>query len=81
MRIRIPGLAGATGGETIASDAAMFCASDPLLVGAGAVIGVCVPEDVGDLAGASGVMVDCEEEREKVFARGARWVSLSSVIC
>lgn len=33
---------------------------------------------VGDLAGASGVMVDWEDEREKVLARGARWVSLSS---
>lgn len=33
---------------------------------------------VGDFAGASGVMVDWEDEREKVLARGARWVSLSS---
>lgn len=32
----------------------------------------------GDLAGASAVMVDWEEEREKVFARGARCVSFSS---
>jgi len=32
---------------------------------------------VGDFAGASGVMVDWEDEREKVLARGARWVSLS----
>lgn len=54
----------------------MFCASAPLLLAVGT--GVLVPEAVGDLAGASGVMVDCEEEREKVLARGARWVSLSS---
>lgn len=57
----------------------MFCASAPLLLGTG--VGVLVPEAVGDLAGASGTMVDCEEEREKVLARGARWVSLSSVYC
>ena len=65
-------------------------ASDVLLpllgVGGVAVVeGVCVPEGVvderGDLAGASGVMVDCDEEREKVLARGARCVSLSSAIC
>lgn len=63
----------------MASDAAMFCVSAPLLVGAAEVTGVCVPEEVGDLAGASGVMVDWEEEREKVLARGARWVSFSSI--
>jgi hypothetical protein len=36
---------------------------------------------VGDLESDSGVMVDWEEEREKVLARGARWVSLSSMQC
>ena len=56
----------------------------PLLVveAAWEVGGVCVPEVevvVGDLESDSGVMVDWEEEREKVLARGARWVSLSSV--
>ena len=38
-------------------------------------VGVCVPGvklDKGDFAGASGVIADCEEEREKVLARGAR---------
>lgn len=56
----------------------MFCVSAPLL---DCGTGVLVPEEVeGDFAGAaaSGVMVDWEEEREKVLARGARWVSLSS---
>lgn len=27
------------------------------------------------------VMVDVDEERLKVLARGARWVSLSSTVC
>ena len=58
----------------------------PLLVAGAAweVGGVWVPEVevvVGDLESDSGVMVDWEEEREKVLARGARWVSLSSVRC
>jgi len=54
----------------------MFCGSAPLLLAGGA--GVVVPvlvldvETEGDLAGASGTMVDWEEEREKVLARGAR---------
>lgn len=77
VKIRIPGRAAATGGEIICSDAAIFCVSAPLLLGGGT--GVLVPEVVGDLAGASGVMVDWEDEREKVLARGARCVSLSSV--
>jgi hypothetical protein len=79
VRIKIPDLAGATGGDTIASEAAMPCMSAPLLllVGAGTG-GVLSPDAVGeDLS--SAVMVDCEEEREKVLARGARCVSLSSV--
>lgn len=38
--------------------------------------GVVEPE--GDFAGASVVMVDWEEEREKVLARGARCVSFNS---
>ena len=42
-------------------------------------MGVCDPEAVGD--DLSGVIVDVEDEREKVFARGARWVSLSSIAC
>ena len=61
----MPGLAPCTGGEIICSDAAIFCASAPLLPCG---TGVLVPEDVvGDFVGAaaSGVMVDCEEEREK----------------
>lgn len=41
--------------------------------------GVLAPE--GDFAGASVVMVDCEEEREKVLASGARCVSFNSVVC
>lgn len=41
--------------------------------------GVVVPE--GDFAGASVVMVDWEEEREKVLASGARCVSFNSVWC
>lgn len=40
--------------------------------------GVVEPE--GDFAGASVVMVDWEEDRENVLARGARCVSLSSVL-
>ena len=39
--------------------------------------GVVEPE--GDFAGASAVMVDWEEEREKVLASGARCVSFNSV--
>lgn len=62
----------------------MFCVSLPLLlvlcwrleVGAG-MEGVEVAE--GDFAGASVVMVDWEEEREKVLASGARCVSFNSV--
>ena len=38
-----------------------------------------VPDVVGDFV--SGTMVDWEDEREKVLARGARWVSLSSALC
>lgn len=85
MTIRIPGLTGAGGGDINASEAAMFCASEPLLDGArvedweSGVERPGVVEPDGDLAGASGVMVDCEEEREKVLARGARCVSLSSI--
>jgi len=45
-------------------------------VGAG-MEGVVEPE--GDFAGASVVMVDWEEEREKVLASGARCVSFNSV--
>ena len=81
--MRIPGLAGATGGEIMVSEAAMPWTSAPLLgagVGCGGVeVGaVAVTVALGDLAGSSEVMVDWEEEREKVLARGARWVSLSS---
>jgi hypothetical protein len=86
VRIKIPGLTSCVGGEIRASEAAMFCASLPLLlvlcwrfeVGAG-MLGVEVPE--GDLAEASVVMVDWEEEREKVLASGARCVSFNSVVC
>jgi hypothetical protein len=86
VRIRIPGLTSGAGGEIRASDAAMFCTSPPLLlvlcwrfeVGGG-MKGVVEPE--GDFAGASVVMVDWEEEREKVLASGARCVSFSSVVC
>jgi len=65
------------------SDAAMPCVSAPLLLAAVVVWlrGVCVPGVVdadGDLAGVS-AMVDWEEDREKVLARGARCVSLSSM--
>lgn len=55
-----------------------------LIVGARVVAGeagVCVPEaelDVLDLAPGSFTMVDCDAEREKVFASGVRWVPLSS---
>ena len=73
----MPDLAGATGGETMDSEAAMPCESEPLAevgVGAGE---VCIV--VGDLeVSDSGTMVDWDEEREKVLARGARCVSLSS---
>jgi hypothetical protein len=91
VRIKIPGFAGATGGDTIASEATMPCVSGlPLIVVGVAcdVGGVCDPDVVvvlvlvvGDLESASGVMVDWEEDREKVLARGARWVSLSSASC
>jgi len=63
----------------------MFWASPPLLlvlccrfeVGAW-MDGVVEPE--GDFAGASVVMVDCEEDREKVLARGARCVSFNFLV-
>ena len=75
----IPGLADTGGGDIISSEATIPCGSDPLLcVVACDIGGVCGPEASGDFCGASGVMVDCEEEREKVLARGARCVSLSS---
>jgi len=84
VTIKIPGLTGPAGGEINASEAAIFCASEALLDGARVdcdngveVPGVVGPDD--DLTGASGVMVDCEEEREKVLARGARCVSFNSV--
>lgn len=80
MTIRIPGLTGAGGGDINASEAAMFCASGARVEDWESGVerpGVVEPD--GDLAGASGVMVDCEEEREKVLARGARCVSLSSI--
>ena len=87
MRIRIPGLAGATGGDIMFSEAAMPWVSGlPLLVvGAACEIGgVCAPAEVvvavGDLASDSGVIVDVEEEREKVLASGARCVSFSSTL-
>jgi len=84
VKIKIPGLTSGAGGDIRASDAAMFCASLPLLlvlcwrfeVGAG-MEGVVEPE--GDFAGASVVMVDWEEDREKVLASGARCVSFNSV--
>jgi hypothetical protein len=84
VKIKIPGLTSGAGGDIRASDAAMFCVSLPLLlvlcwrfeVGAG-MEGVVEPE--GDFAGASVVMVDWEEEREKVLASGARCVSFNSV--
>lgn len=60
----------------------MPCISAPLLECA-CEVGVAEPEvdsPDGDLAGLS-AMVDCEEEREKVFASGARCVSLSSTLC
>jgi hypothetical protein len=50
-------------------------AAEPLLLVGAGTGGV-----EGDLESESGVMVDWEEEREKVLARGARWVSLSSVV-
>ena len=86
VKIKIPGLTSGAGGEIRASDAAMFWASPPLLlvlccrfeVGAW-MAGVVEPE--GDFAGASVVMVHCEEDREKVLARGARCVSFNSVVC
>lgn len=35
---------------------------------------------VGDFGGASGLIADCDEDRENVLEKGApRWVSLSSV--
>jgi len=63
----------------------MFWASLPLLlvlcckfeVGVW-IEGVVDPE--GDFAGASVVMVDCEEDREKVLARGARCVSFNFLV-
>jgi len=83
VTIKIPGRTGPAGGEIKASEAAMFCASEPLFDGAMVddcesgveAPGVVLPD--GDLTGAS-VIVDWEEEREKVLARGARCVSLSS---
>jgi hypothetical protein len=71
VKIKIPGLTSGAGGEIRASDAAMFCASLPLLlvlcwrleVGAG-IEGVVEAE--GDFADASVVMVDWEEERQGV---------------
>jgi len=65
------------------SDAAMPCTSAPLPVGGVELwlSGVRLPgvvEAEGDFAGAS-LMADWEEEREKVLARGARCVSLSSM--
>ena len=64
------------------SEAMMPCVSAPLLGGAGCwVISLAKPEWVGDFSGASGTMVDWEEVREKVLARGARCVSLSSRFC
>jgi hypothetical protein len=88
VRIRIPGLAGATGGDIMFSEAAMpWMSGFPLLVVDAAcdVGGVWAPAEVevvvvvGDLESDSGVMVDVEEEREKVLARGARCVSFSSI--
>lgn len=66
------------------SDAAMPFVSTPLLLGASVDCesGVDVPGVdgwEGDLAGASCASADWDDEREKVFARGARCVSLSSV--
>ena len=86
MRIKIPGFAGATGGDTIDSEATIPCVSGlPLIVvvvvcdvGGVWVPGVVVVVVVGDLESASGTMVDWEVDREKVLARGARWVSFSS---
>ena len=69
---RIPGLAEATGGDTKASEAAIFCVSEPfvLLAEVVCVNGVDAPDDA--FGGVSDVMVDCEEDLEKVLARGAR---------
>ena len=85
VKIKIPGLTSGAGGEIRASDAAMFWVSFPLLlvlccrfeVGVW-MDGVVEPD--GDFAGASAVMVDWEEDREKVLAKGARCVSFSSML-
>lgn len=79
--MRIPGFAGATGGETICSEAMIPCMSVPLL---GVVLWdneVDVVEVEADFTEASGVIVEVEEEREKVLASGPRCVSLSSAWC
>lgn len=66
----MPGLTGATGGETSDSEAAI-----PLLEVSDDSLGVC------DVAGVSSpdspLIVDVEEERVKLCVKGARCVSLS----
>lgn len=86
MRIRIPGRTTTAGGDVRASEAAMPCGSAPLLLADGGAsgdvceVGVCAPvAGVPAFAAGSLTMVDCEEDREKVFASGVRCVSLSSV--
>lgn len=82
--MRIPGFNGGAGALAFASDAAVTCQLHYYHTARTQMGGVPIP--LGSLA--SGLvevglgvstMVDVDEERLKVFASGARWVSLSSV--
>jgi hypothetical protein len=87
VRIRIPGLRGGAGGEEVGSEAAVHCQwdcctetiADGVLMLPWVSLRV-VDEARGLFVGfcaASGVMVEVDDDREKVFASGARCVSLS----
>lgn len=76
VTIKIPGLVGAAGGETSASDAAIPLL-EPVLVLALAELVVGVGSSG---AGESGLMVDVEEDLPKPLVRGAKCVSLSFLV-
>lgn len=84
MTIKIPGLVGAAGSETRASEAAAFVSLDSTLsidslVPISLLLAIEAFSSI-ESAGGSGLMVDVDVERLlREFFRGPRWVSLNSV--
>lgn len=86
--MRIPGLVGAAGGETMASDAAFSCKPSFRSLDRGSIpmplllllfmfaLFILTFSSIG--CGSSALIVDVEVERPRGFFNGPRWVSLNS---